>query len=86
MTNNQDLWGAVRDRLGSRPGPVQVLKVKGHATQADVKKGLAAARQAFLDDCADIQAGLGASNAQLPPNIASAVSELMGKARQVDRD
>jgi hypothetical protein len=85
MKNNQDLWGAVRDRLASRPGTVQVLKVKGHATPADVKKGLATARQAFLNDCADIQAGLGASNAQLPPNVALAVLELMAKATGVHK-
>jgi ribonuclease HI len=85
MKSNQDLWGAVRDRLASRPGTVQVLKVKGHATPADVKKGLATARQAFLNDCADIQAGLGASSAQLPPNTALAVLDLMAKATQVHK-
>jgi ribonuclease HI len=85
MKNNQDLWGAVRDRLASRPGTVQVLKVKGHATSADVKKGLATARQAFLNDCADTQAGLGAVSAQLPPDTALAVLALMAKATQVHK-
>ena len=26
MTNNQDLWGAVRERLASHPGSVRVLQ------------------------------------------------------------
>ena len=85
MSNNQDLWGAVRERLTTRPGRVQVLKVKGHATPTDVKEGRATARQAFLNDCADTQAGLGAAQAQLPPNIASAVLEIMSKATQVHK-
>jgi ribonuclease HI len=77
MTNNQDLWGAVRERLASRPGIVQVIKVKGHATPLDVKQGLSTARQVFMNDCADTQAGLGASRAQLPPNVAKSIEELI---------
>jgi hypothetical protein len=85
MSNNQDLWGAVRERLADREGTVQALKVKGHATPTDVKKGLSTSRKAFMNDCADIQAGLGASKAQLPPNIATAVLEMMDKATKVHK-
>ena len=38
-----------------------------------------------MNECADIQAGLGAKQAQLPPNIASAVLELMDKATKVHK-
>jgi ribonuclease HI len=85
MTNNQDLWGAVRERLANRPGIVQIIKVKGHATPLDVKKGLSTARQAFMNDCADTQAGLGASKAQLPPNVAKSVEALMAMATKVHK-
>ena len=81
MTNNQDLWGAVRDRLANLEGLVQVIKVKGHATPVHVSKGLATARQADLNDCADIQAGTGAGRAQLPPNVAQAAEALAALAK-----
>ena len=38
-----------------------------------------------MNDCADIQAGLGASTAQLPPNVAKSVEELMALATAVQQ-
>jgi hypothetical protein len=85
MTNNQDLWGEVRESLKRRAGTVKVLKVKGHSTALDIQKGLSTVRKAFMNDCADAQAGEGAARAQLPPSVTLEVEALMEKATKVHR-
>ena len=38
-----------------------------------------------MNDCADAQAGMGASRAQLPPNVAKSVEDLMDRAIKVHK-
>jgi ribonuclease HI len=85
MSNNQDLWGEVRESLKNRPGLVLVLKVKGHSTSSDIQKGLSTVRKAYMNDRADEQAGQGASRAQLPPSVTQAIEDLMAKAKKVHK-
>ena len=79
MPNNQDLWGEIRETLKHRQGSVQVRKVKGHSTSEDIQAGLSTVRKAYLNDCADTQAGEGASRAQLPPSVTQKVEALAVK-------
>jgi hypothetical protein len=85
MTNNQDLWGEVRESLSTREGSVTVIKVKGHATKTDVLAGRSTDRKAYMNDKADEQAGQGADRAQLPPSVTEAIQLIMTNTKMVQR-
>ncbi len=68
-----------------RPGKVTVLKVKGHATEEDVKAGRATASGRGFHELADEQAGLAVITAQLPPGVSGPIEDLATKGFLVQK-
>ena len=61
VVRNEDLWQRLATLLEARPaGSVKVTKVKGHATEDDVRTGVVTGQDKFGNDSADALAVAGA--------------------------
>ena len=80
---NADLWRELHSLLQARGNTVHISKVKGHASERDVRSGRVARRDKVCNDAADRLACTGACMHTIDPEIANELKLRAAVAKDV---